>query len=135
MGTKLIVLLLIINIFVSCINSRKRNDDFYINKNDFSKAYKTAIVCGCLTEATNRNFAQFLKDNNDLGLFTQGQMTSDLTIKEAFELGTIKARNIKSIDYEDVKHLKPIFSECMELAFSKSIDSLVKIRYKYYIKN
>jgi hypothetical protein len=62
-------------------------------------------------------------------------MTSDLTIKEAFELGTIKARNIKSIDYEDVKHLKPIFSECMELAFSKSIDSLVKIRYKYYIKN
>ena len=76
MGTKLSLFATVLFVIASsCISTNKSQDnDFFVKKEDFVKAYKTAFVCGCINEGTKGNFYKFLKDNNDLGLFTEGKV-------------------------------------------------------------
>lgn len=137
MGIKLNLLAIVFFALVSsCISTRKGQDnDFFVKKNDYIKAYKTAFVCGCLNEGTKGNFYQFLKDNNDLGLFTEGDLISHFKVNEADSLGRIYSTRIKPFTYGDGQGKIPNFSRCMLFAFSNEIDSIAKESYKQMLNN
>jgi len=132
MGIKLISFAILLHVFAySCNSSKKsRRNDFFIKEDDYTKAYKTAFICGCLNEGTKGNFYKFLRDNNDLGLFTEGDLMSHFKVKEADSLGRIFSSRIKPFTYGDGQGKVPYFSRCILFALSKEVDSIAKESYK-----
>jgi hypothetical protein len=115
---------------ISCTAHKKnQSNDFFVKEDDFLKAYKTAFVAGCLNEGTNGNFYKFLNDNNDLGLFTEGDLISHFRVNEADSLGRVYAKRIKTFTYGDGRGKVPNFSGCMHFAFSNEVDSIAKRSY------
>ncbi len=136
MGTKLIFCLVIFNIATMSCSSihRYSKNDFFVREDDYVKAYKTAVMCGCLNEGTNGNFYKFLEDNKDLGLFTEGDLISHHKVNEASNLGKLYAQKIEPFNYGDGKGKIPNFSRCFLYALSKEVDSIAKKNYWIMLK-
>lgn len=132
MGIKLILFSVLLVILGSSCRSIKKSqeNEFFVKKDDFVKAYKTAFMCGCLNEGTKGNFYKFLRDNNDLGLFTEGDLISHFRVNEADSIGQIYSSLINPFTYGDGQGKVPNFSRCMLFAFSNEIDSIAKESYK-----
>lgn len=131
MDNKLIKLALLSSVLLlACTTSKKKqSNEFSTSEDEFIKSYKTAFICGCINEATNENFARFMRDNNDLGLFTEVEVISHQRVKEADSIGRRFSQNIKSLNYEDAGNKKPIISRCIYFSLSKEEDSLAKASY------
>jgi hypothetical protein len=137
MGIKINLFVMIFVTFAwSCRTAKtNRGNEFFVQKDDFIKAYKTAFVCGCLNQGTSGNFYKFLKENNDLGLFTEADLISNFTVAEADSLGRAYSSHIKPFDYGDGKGMVPNFSRCLFFALSHQIDSISRARYKILMRN
>jgi len=71
-----------------------------------------------------------MKENNDLGLFTEVEVISHQKVKEADSIGRKFSHNIKTLNYEDAGNKKPITSRCIYYSLSKEVDSLAKDSYR-----
>lgn len=132
MDTKLIKLAFISSVILLACSTSKKNQssDFFINEEDYIKSYKVAFVCGCINEGTNENFSKFMKENNDLGLFTEVEVISHQKVKEADSIGRKFSLKIKTLNYEDASNKKPIISRCIYYSLGKEVDSLAKESYR-----
>jgi|TARA_R110000868_G_scaffold367410_2_gene630381 hypothetical protein len=129
MKTPLSRALLVITIFTflcSC-NTNKR---LGFSKEEYITAYKKAVIYGCLDKASNGNFVKFSEENNDLGTTLETVILYNTQSVEAQNLGANLSKNIKIIDYADYEGRAPIFSDCLDLAFSKSVKSIAKEKYR-----
>jgi hypothetical protein len=118
-------------IFTSCSTS-KDFKGLYPNmkQEDFIKSYQVAFVCGCINAGSNNNFNKFLKENNDLGLFSEVEFLSHGVVKEADSLGRVYANKVRPINYGDAGDRKPYFSRCIYLSQSREVYTLIKSQYK-----
>lgn len=137
MGVKLVLSAIVFFVLAASCNSTKKSQqtDFFVKEDDYVKAYKTAFVCGCINEGTKGNFYKFLRDNNDLGLFTEGDLISHFKVNEADSLGQVYSRKIKPFTYGDGEGKVPNFSRCMLFALGNEIDSIAKASYKQTLKD
>lgn len=113
-------------LFTSC----KTTQHVGSTMDEYVMAYKKAVLYGCLNDATNKNFSQFMRENNDLGLAVETAVLFHHEVLKAQELGSQLSENIRTINYSDYKDKKPIFSDCIEFAFSEFVDSIAKHKYK-----
>jgi hypothetical protein len=137
MGVKLMKFIVCITcLFSSCSTSREyRHSDFYVKREDFIKAYKAAFFCGCMNGGTAGNFYKFLKDNNDLGLFSEGDLISHFRVNEADSIGRTYSNKIEPFNYGDGLGKKPVFSRCMVYALSAEVEKLARESYKQTMKS
>lgn len=113
-------------LFVSC----KTQKHITNAKDKYIMAYKKAVLYGCLNEATNGEFQKFSINNNDLGLAVEVSIIYHSDVLFAVNNGKELSKNIRTIDYSDYQGKKPIFSNCVDFAFSKSVDSIARLKYK-----
>ncbi len=132
MGTKLMCIMVVLAVFGSTCSTTKKNqsNDFFVKEDDYINAFKTAFLCGCLDKGTRGNFYKFLSENNDLGLFTEGDLISHFKVNEADSLGRMYSNRIKPFNYGDGRGKVPNFSRCMGFALSSEIDSIARASYK-----
>ena len=132
MDIKLIKLALISSVLLSACSSSSKNQsgNFYVKEEDYIKSYKISFVCGCINGGTSENFTKFIKDNNDLGLFTEVEVISHQKVKEADSIGRKFSLQIKALSYEDAGNKKPIISRCIYYVLRKEVDSLAKASYR-----
>lgn len=97
---------------------------------DYVLAYKKTVLFGCLNEATNGEFQNFSKNNNDLGLSVEVAVLFHHEAKEAKKIGKKLSKKIRTIDYDDYEGRKPIYSDCVSFAFNKEIDSIARVQFK-----
>lgn len=116
-------------------NSCKSQKHIGSSKNEYIISYKKAVLYGCLNKATNGNFAEFSRANNDLGIAIETAVLYHSDVLKAKELGAQLSKNIREIKYSDYGSKKPIFSDCINFAFSKSVDSIARLKYKNLKKN
>lgn len=123
-------------LIMSCTATKKKiSNDFFVKEEDYVKAYKTVVLYGCLNEGTKGNFSNFLKENNDLGLFSEVDMIFHSTANIADSLGCVYSRKIKPFTYGDGQGKIPNFSRCVLYAFSNEVDSFAKESYKQTLKD
>ncbi len=132
MGIKLVKLAYMSCLFLLACNASKRNkaSDFSVNKEDYIKSYKVAFICGCINEGTKEKLANIIKENNDLGLFTEVEVMSHQKVKEADSIGRTFSYKIKPLNYGDANNKKPIISRCIYYSLSNEVDSLAKASYR-----
>jgi hypothetical protein len=136
MGIKLMRFFIIFFVIVvSCApTKRQASDDFPVKEEDYIKAYKTVVLFGCLNEGTKGSFSSFLKENNDLGLFSEVDMIFHSTANTADSIGREYSKKIEPFTYGDGKGKNPTFSRCVLYALSREVDSLAKESYKQSLK-
>ena len=105
------------------------------SKEQYVLAYKKAVLYGCIDEATNGNFSEFTRKNNDLGLAVAVAVLHHSETQSARETGAHLSKKIKSSTYMDHEGRKPIFDQCVNFAFSNEIDSLAILEYQKFQKN
>lgn len=123
-------LCLLLLFLVSC---QSRNDIGTIEA-EYINAYKKAVLYGCLNEASNENFQKFILENNDLGLAVETAILYHDEVLKATDLGAQLAKNIRTISYADYEGKRPVYSDCIDFAFSSEIDSVASERYRVLIK-
>lgn len=130
---KRFIIYLVFIYFVSSCGAYKKIN---INKEEenFVFAYKKAVLYGCINEATNNNLSLFCSENNDLGLAFETEIIHHEDVINAVNKGKLLSKKIRIINYEDFEGKKPIFSDCINFAFSTEIDSIARVRFKI-IKN
>lgn len=102
----------------------------YESKGEFIQAFKVSVLYGCINEATNGEFQKFSINNNDLGLALEVSVLFHSETEYAIKIGEELSKKIRTINYSDYQGKKPIFSDCVNFAFSKEIDSLALAKYK-----
>jgi len=138
MGTKLKISLLVTLSMVlsACYNSRKFKDSgYYVSKNEFTKSYKSAFICGCINNLTNNSLKEFMTKVNDNGLFSDVELISYQIVKEADSVGRLYSKNILPVMYEDAGNSKPIISGCIKLALGKDVEQISVLRYKKVVQS
>lgn len=132
MGFKLInmkyLVILLSFILFSCNSQKIANNNS--DEEIFVLAYKKAILYGCIDEATQSNFTQFSIINKDLGIAIELEILQHSETLKALNDGKIYSKKIRSIEYEDFENKKPIYSDCVSFAFSKSSDSIARKLYR-----
>lgn len=119
--------ILCIAIFTSCSPSKKlSNSNFNVSREDFVKAYKISFICGCLNQASDNKLSDYLKQQNDPGLFSEIDQIGYFVVKEADSIGRLYASKISRINYEDAGFGRPVFSGCIYYGLTKEIDSIAK---------
>lgn len=118
-----IILLIFVN---SCAVKKKIGS----SKKEYILSYKKAVLYGCINSATNQNFIDFSKRNNDLGLSIETAVLFHSEVLKAQSIGAELSERIRTINYSDYNGRKPIFSDCVSFSFNKSIDSLAKAKFK-----
>lgn len=120
--------------FFGCLfffGCKSKRESIYQSKKDFIFAYKSSVFYGCLNEATNNNFSEFSKNNNDLGLAPMVAIIYQAETEDAIKLGKIYSKKIKSSTYGDYQGKSPIYSSCSHYAFySKEVDSITLAKYE-----
>lgn len=139
MGTKLKLILGVgacglLMFATSCAINRKTKLDGYLPKENYMKLYKTAIICGCIREGTNKSLDEFLDRNNDPGWFTEVEWLSIPVYEEADSIGKAYSKKIVPIDYIEVEGKSPVFSRCIWYGMSKEVDKIARKKYKEFIK-
>src|SRR5690554_3659896 len=126
---KISIIFFILFCFYSCTTSKKhiKDEEYY-----YVQAYKTSVLYGCLNEATNGSFQKFSTENNDLGLAVPVTVLFHSGTEQATQIGRELSKKIRTIDYSDYEGRKPIFSDCVNLAFSKEIDSIARKKFKEF---
>ena len=121
---KYYLILVAVILLISC----KSNAGIGIAKKEFIFAYKIVVFYSCVNAATSGNLGKFSLNNNDLGIEPQTAVLHHLDVLEAKNIGVELSKKIKFSYY--YKGEKPIFSGCIGFAFSKTIDSMARTRYK-----
>lgn len=119
-------LLPLIGLIISCKTQKESTN----NENDYIMAYKKAVFYECVNSATNGNLYEFSKKNNDLGTAIEVAVLYHSDTEHAKNIGTELSSKIRTIDYSAYDGRKPIFSDCIEFAFSAYVDSIAKHKYK-----
>ena len=119
-------LLLLVLLSCSSINKTIENSE----EEKFVLSYKKSVLNGCINEATNNKFNEFSNENNDLGLAIEIEIMQHQEVIDAVNKGKELSEKIRTINYSDFEGKKPIFSDCVSLAFSQEIDSLARIAFK-----
>jgi len=136
MKIKLLFCLAIPYFLISCSSGKKAiTNDYFVKEVDYIKAYKAFVFYGCFNEGTKGDFFEFLKKNNDLGLFTETELIFHTSANFADSLGRIYSHKIEPFDYGDGKGKTPNLSACLNYAFSNEIDSIAKIKYRKLLKS
>ncbi|MHA6278654.1 hypothetical protein ACXYMT_00595 [Salinimicrobium sp. CAU 1759] len=104
------------------------------SKEQYVLAYKKAVLYGCIEKATNGNFSEFTRKNNDLGLAVAVAVLHHSETQKARETGAQLSKKIKSSTYMDHEGRKPIFDQCVNFAFSNEMDSLALLEYRKFQK-
>lgn len=117
-------------IFIVSLTSCKTKAHIGSTKAEYVRAYKKAVLYGCLNEASNKNFEKLTRENNGLGLAVETSVLYHHEVLKAKELGSQLSEKIRKINYSDYNGKKPIFSDCVDFAFSKYVDSIAKSKYK-----
>lgn len=117
---------------MSCSTHKKSNHNS--DEENFVLSYKKSVLYGCIDEATNNNLRIFSKENNDLGLAIEIEIMQHQEVINALNKGKELSKKIRTINYADFENKKPIFSECINFAFSKEIDSIARELYKIKVK-
>jgi hypothetical protein len=125
---KILFIIVSLTIFYSCKSSKSSLVN--VSKDDYVLAYKTSVLYGCLSESTNEDFQKIMKENDDLGLAIESEILGKIEVTRLAQIGSNLSKNIQKIDYADYEGKKPIFSNCVQFAFSKEIDSIAKEEYK-----
>lgn len=115
-------------LLMSCSTLKKSNNNS--DEENFVLSYKKSVLYGCVDEATNNNLRLFSKENNDLGLAIEVEIIKHQEVDNALNKGKELSKKIRTINYADFENKKPIFSECINFAFSKEIDSIARELYK-----
>ena len=115
-------------LLMSCSTLKKSNNNS--DEENFVLSYKKSVLYGCVDEATNNNLRLFSKENNDLGLAIEVEIIQHQEVDNALNKGKELSKKIRTINYADFENKKPIFSECINFAFSKEIDSIARELYK-----
>jgi|AntRauMFilla1563_2_1112583.scaffolds.fasta_scaffold06830_3 hypothetical protein len=123
---KILFIIVLVVILYSCKSSK--SSLVTQTEDDYVLAYKTSILYFCLNESTNGNFNDFCTDNNDLKLSAID--TYHINLEDVKSKGMGLSKKIRIIDYADYEGRKPIFSDCVQFAFSKEIDSIARDLYK-----
>jgi hypothetical protein len=113
---------------MSCSTHNKSNHNS--DEENFVLSYKKSVLYGCVNEATNNNLSLFSKENNDLGLAIEVEIIQHQEVFNALNKGKELSKKIRAINYTDFEDKKPIFSDCINFAFSKEIDSIARDLYK-----
>lgn len=119
-------------LLMSCSTLKKSNNNS--DEENFVLSYKKSVLYGCVDEATNNNLRLFSKENNDLGLAIEAEIIQHQEVDNALNKGKELSKKIRTINYADFENKKPIFSECINFAFSKEIDSIARELYKIKAK-
>ncbi len=120
----------IILIFILLFTSCKTKKHIGSTKDEYIMAYKKAVLYGCLNSATNDNFSKFIRENNDLGTAIETAVLYHSDVEHAKKVGAELSSKIRTINYSDYNGKKPIFSDCIEFAFSRYVDSIAKNKYR-----
>ncbi len=112
-----------------------RKSDYYVSESAFSKSFKSIFICACIDNLTNDSLKTFMKNTNDIGIFTDIEIVSYSIAKEADSIGRIFSSKIIPIHYEDAGFGKPIVSGCINLGLSEEVNRYLKKRYKKYLKD
>lgn len=121
---------LIIVIFIILFASCKTQNAISSSEREYIMAYKKAVFYECVNNATKGNLYKFSKENNDLGTATEVAIIFHSDVEHAKQIGIELSSKIRAINYSDYEGKKPIFSDCIEFAFSKYVDSIAKVKYK-----
>lgn len=132
MGTKLKFMMKIgkISLIIFILFSCKAKEHVGSSEEEYVMAYKKAVLYGCLDKATDGNFAEFSRTNNDLGTAVETAVLYHSDVLNAKELGGELSKRIREINYSDYQGRKPIFSDCIEFAFNEYVDSIAKAKFK-----
>lgn len=87
-----------------------------------------------MNSATDGNLYKFSEKNKDLGVATEVAVIYHSDVEHAKNVGIKLSSKIRKIDYSDYNGKKPIFSDCIEFAFSEYVDSIAKIKFKNFRK-
>lgn len=118
-------------VILTLLSCNAKKEPQYQSKEAFLQAYKTSVFFGCIDEATNGNFSEFSRENNDLGLAPQVAVIYHAETQQARELGTELSKRIKPSSYMDYEGRAPIYSDCVSYAFfSAEVDSIARAEYK-----
>ena len=126
-GSRIVkVFIAILLITISSCSTTKDFRDLYgsMKEKNFVKSYKVAMVYGCINEGTNGNLNRFIKENNDLGLFSEVEFLSHGIVKQADSIGRVFSKRLRPINYADAGDGVPYFSGCIYLAFSNEGESI-----------
>lgn len=126
---KIIYKIIIFFIFPILVSSCKTKKEFGSTEKEFVMAYKKAVLYGCINTATNNNLIKFSRENNDLGIAIETAILYHSEVINAQSIGGKLSEKIRTIDYSDYEGRKPIFSDCIDFAFSKKTDSIAKSKY------
>ncbi len=118
--------LILLTLSCSSINKTIENSE----EEKFVLSYKKSVLNGCINEATNNKFNEFSNENNDLGLAIEIEIMQHQEVIDAVNKGKELSKKIRTINYSDFEGKKPIFSDCVSLAFSQETDSLARIAFK-----
>lgn len=139
MGTKLTITFLSILLcfsMLSCMHEKRiQKSDYYVPEKDYFDSYRTAVICGCINSLTNDSLNVFMTQLNDIGLFSDIDLISLATAKEADSLGRKLSRSITPVEYVDAGYKKAIFSGCIKTGLSKTVDSIISLKYKQLIRS
>jgi hypothetical protein len=132
--TVIIIGIFTLTIFTSCTGANKfKKSGYYVSREEFTKSYKAAVICGCINELTNDSLNTFMINNGDNGLFVDIEVISYQMVKEADSIGRRLSKDISAINYEDAGYKKPIVSGCIKLGLSESVREIVNARYRQMI--
>lgn len=120
----------IILVLTVLITSCKTQDTISISEREYLMSYKKTVFYECVNNATNGNLYKFSRENNDLGIATEVAVIYHSDVEHAKKLGIKLSSNIRTINYSDYNGKKPIFSDCIEFAFSRHVDSIAKNKYR-----
>lgn len=120
----------IVVIFVASILSCKKDNVVDCSEGEYLMAYKKSVFYECVNSATNGNLYKFSDENNDLGTATEVAVIYHSDLEHAKEVGIRMSSKIRKIDYSDYNGKRPIFSDCIEFAFSEHVDSIAKHKYR-----
>ncbi len=130
MGTRVSLVFCLFG-FLFVLGCKSKDESIYQSKEDFMYAYKSSVFYGCMNGATENNFSNFSKNNNDLGLAPMVAVIYHAETQNATELGEKYSKQIKPSNYGDYQGKSPIFSSCAYYAFySKEIDSIANAIYR-----
>lgn len=110
--------------------SCKANKHIGSSEEEYVMAYKKAVLYGCVNRATKGNLQRFSESNNDLGIAIETAVLYHAVALEANKKGEELSKGVREINYADYDGKKPIFSDCVDFAFSRSIDSVARIKYE-----
>lgn len=120
--------ILMLSLLGSCVNNTEDSAEL----SDYINSYKKVVFYECVNAGTNRKLYEFSLNNGDLGYATEVSVIQHKEIENAKQIGIKLSSKIREIDFTDYEGRKPIFSDCLDFAFSNYVDSIARSKFNLY---